>query len=130
MIQTLTVKLPSELYVRIKKRADDAQHSVEDEALELLAATMPDEPDRSFASLSLLDNAAVEQAARSRLSVEFAGELESLHLKQQREGLTAAESSRCAELIRAYERTMLIRAHAAVVLQKRGVDVSSLVARS
>ena len=129
MNQTLTVNLPGDLYVRIKKRADDAQRSVEDEAVELLAATVSAEPDSALASLDLLDNEAVERAARSRLAVELASELETLHLKQQREGLTAAESGRCAELVRAYERAMLVRAQAAAVLKKRGVDVSHLVAQ-
>jgi plasmid stability protein len=39
MSQTLTVQLPSELYVRIKERADYANRSVEEEAVEMLAAT-------------------------------------------------------------------------------------------
>ena len=129
MSQTLTVILPSELYVRIKKRADEAHRSVEDEAIELLAATVPAEAEQSFAALDLLDDAAVERAARSRLASELAAELESLHLKQQREGLTEAESARCSELVRAYERSMLMRAHAAALLKKRGVDVSPLVAQ-
>lgn len=39
MSQTLTVNLPSELYVRIKERAAHANRSVEEEAVEMLAAT-------------------------------------------------------------------------------------------
>jgi plasmid stability protein len=132
MSQTLTVNLPSELYVRIKKRADDAHRTVEDEAIELLAANVPAWDQFRVdiqQSLELLDTAAVERAAHSGLPVEFALELESLHFKQQREGLTDLESARCAELVRAYEQSMLVRAHAAALLKGRGVDVSNLVAR-
>jgi plasmid stability protein len=132
MSQTLTVNLPSELYVRIKKRADQANRSVEEEAIQLLAATAPaGQPGdaEAIASLQLLENESLERAARSHLAAEFAVELETLHFKQQRESLTNAEEIRCAELVRAYERSMLIRAHAAALLKKRGVDVSQLVAQ-
>jgi hypothetical protein len=132
MSQTLTVNLPSELYVRIKKRADQANRSVEEEAIELLAATadaaQPGDAE-TISSLQLLDNEALERAARSHLAAEFAAELETLHFKQQRETLTETEGVRCAELVRAYERSMLIRAHASALLKKRGVDVSQLVAQ-
>jgi plasmid stability protein len=132
MSQTLTVNLPSELYVRIKKRADQANRSVEEEAIELLAATADAAQlgdAETIASLQLLDNESLERAARSHLAAEFAAELETLHFKQQRETLKEAEGIRCAELVRAYERSMLIRAHAAALLKKRGVDVSQLVAQ-
>ncbi len=35
MSQTLTVNLPSDLYVRIKERADQAKRSIEEETLEM-----------------------------------------------------------------------------------------------
>ena len=41
MFQTLTVNLPGELYGRIKERAEASRRSVEDEAIELLATTVP-----------------------------------------------------------------------------------------
>ena len=124
MNQSLTVNLPSEIYVRIQKRAEEAHRSVEEQAVELLAASVPDEFDLSETALALLDNAAVERAARSGLAAELARELETLHLKQQREGLTELESARCIELVRAYERSMLLRAHAVALLKTRGIDVS------
>jgi plasmid stability protein len=127
MNQTLIVNVPSELYVRIKKRADEAHRSVEDEAVVLLQATVPTDLDQSLASLQLLDNAGLEKAARSRLADDVGAELETLHFKQQREGLSTTESTRCAELVRALERAMLVRANAAVLLKQRGVDVSHLV---
>ncbi len=122
MTQTLTVNLPSELYIRIKMRADEAHRSVEAEAAELLAATVPEKPNLQLAvdALELLDNKDLAQAARSRLATELSAELESLHFKQQREGLTEAESARCAELVHAYERSMLVRAQAAALLKERG----------
>jgi len=133
MSQLLTVNVPGELYLHIKKRADEARRSVEEEAALMLGATDPAADSsladvRQFvASLELLDNAGIERAARGRLAAELAAEIETLHLKQQREGLTDTERTRCTELVRAYERSMLIRAHAAALLKKRGVDVEGLV---
>jgi plasmid stability protein len=136
MTQSLTVELPTGLYTRIKMRAERANRSVEDEMVELLAATVPP-PDEmpagrreAEASLELLDNQALERAAQSRLADELAAELEMLHFRQQRSGLSEADSERCAELLRAYERSMLIRAQAATLLKQRGIDVSGMVAGS
>jgi len=51
-----------------------------------------------------------------------------LHLKRQREGLTATEAAEAAGLTRQYERVMLVRARAAALLRERGHDVTSPVA--
>src|SRR6188474_1264262 len=101
MSQSLTVNVPSELYRHIKKRADEARRSVEEEAAVMLGATGPSADSsladvRQFlASLELLDNAGIERAARGRLAAELAAEIETLHLKQQREGLMDTERTRC-----------------------------------
>jgi plasmid stability protein len=131
--QTLTLEIPSGLYTQLKRRAENANRSVEDETLELLAGSvsateeLPAELQQAIASLEFLDDEALGRAARSRLAVELAEELETLHFKQQREGLTTLESQRCNELVQAYERAMLVRAHAAVLLKRRGIDISVLV---
>ena len=127
MSQTLTVILPNEVYDFIKSRADEAHRSVEDEATELLKVNTPRNGattvsfDQSLASLELLDNVSVERAAKSHLASELATELESLHFKKQREGLSDQEAARSEYLVRAYEQAMLKRAYAAAVLKKRGI---------
>ena len=55
-----------------------------------------------------MDDAELWQAARSRLSEEASAQLEDLHFKRQREGLTEAEGRTLAELVGQYERSMLI----------------------
>src|SRR5207247_7254610 len=125
---------PSTLYQRLKKRAEQAERSVEDEMLEMLASYVPDgnelpaETQEALASLNTLNDESLGRAAENRLAAELSAELEMLHFKQQREGLSHAEAARCAELVRAYEKAMLIRAQAAVLLKKRGFDVTHLVA--
>jgi plasmid stability protein len=132
--QALTVQLPDNLYTRIKQRADQAHRSVEAELLDLLATAVPETDElpadlhQALTALESLDDEELWRAARGRLAVALAAELEALHLKRQREGLNESETQRCAELVRNYERAMLVRAQAIALLHQRGHNVSSLAA--
>jgi len=132
-IQDVTLRLPEPLFQRLKQRADQARHSVEDELLDVLAMAVPvvDElpPDlaEAVSSLATLDDESLWQAARNRMPVDAAEQLEQLHFKRQREGLTAAEVDEAAALLHRHERVMLVRARAAAMLKQRGHDVSVLL---
>lgn len=130
--QTVMVTLPDDVYQRLKVRAEHARHSVEEELLALAAAALDDEPipldiQEAVASLPVLDDAALWQAARSRLSPAESDEVEVLHFKQQREGLTDAEKQRLAGLMHQYEKALLIRSHALLLLKQRGQDITPLL---
>jgi plasmid stability protein len=131
--QTVTLNLPEPLYQRLRERAMEMRRSVEDEALEALIAAVPVATDlpadlaEAISPLAVLDDAALWQAARSRFPPEAAQQLEDLHLKRQREGLTEDETQVATALVRQYERVMLVRAQAAALLKQRGHDVSSLL---
>ena len=131
-IQPVTLNLPSALYNRLKRRADQTHRTVEAELLEVVATAVPvtDEIpadlEEAISPLSLLDDDALWQAARSHLPQEAADQLESLHLKRQREGLAETESQTLAGLVRQYERAMLVRSQSAALLKQRGHDVSNL----
>src|SRR5262245_41783569 len=131
--QTLTLQVPEVLFTRLKRRAEQANRTVEAETLDLLATAvpvaeeLPADLQQAIASLGSLDDEALWRAARSRLSAEAGAALEALHLKRQREGLTEVERHRLADLVRQYERAMLVRAEAAALLRQRGHDVSGLV---
>jgi hypothetical protein len=56
--------------------------------------------------------------------------MENLHLKRQREGLTEVEAQSLVGLVRQYERAMLVRAQATVLLKQRGHDVSELARKA
>jgi len=133
-VQSITVNLPSALYNRLKRRAEQTRRTVEAELLEVVATAVPiaDElpPDlaEAISPLALLDNEALWRAARSHLPAEAASQMEELHLKRQREGLSEAEQQTLAGLVRQYERAMLVRAQAAALLKQRGYDVSELIA--
>ena len=134
-VQPVTVQVPSVLYDRIKRRADQSHRPVEVELLDLVAISipggdeLPDDLAEAIASLTLLDDQALWRAARSRLAADIATRLEDLHRKRQREGLTGNETQEAEVLVRQYERIMLVRAQAAALLKDRGYDVSE-VARS
>lgn len=133
-VQSVTVDLPSALYRRIRRRAEQTHRSVEAELLDVVAAAvpvadeLPADLSEALSPLALLDDASLWRAARTRLPAETAEQMESLHLKRQREGLTEPEAQMLMGLVRQYERTMLVRAQAAVLLKQRGHDVSALLA--
>ena len=132
-VHPVTLDLPSTLYSRVKQRAEQAERSVEDELLDLLAGAIPasgESPDdlaEALAPLAMLDDAALWHAARSHLSAAAAARLEALHRKRQSEGLSDAESRTLTGLVRQYERAMLVRARAAALLKERGHNVAPLL---
>lgn len=132
MVESITLHIPTALYDRLKRRAEQAQHSVEAELLEVaIAATtdseLPASLNEALAQLALLDDAALWRVARSRFPLESAHQLEALNRKRQAEGLTRAENVTADSLLRNYERSMLVRAQAAALLKERGYDTSGLL---
>jgi plasmid stability protein len=132
--QSVTLALPDPLYERLRERAEQTRRSLEEEALEVLATAvpvdgaLPPEVAQAIESLDVLDDDVLWDAARSRLSADVCNELESLHLKQRRDGLADAETRQLAALVRQYEQHMLVRARAVALLKERGHDVSELLA--
>jgi plasmid stability protein len=134
-VQSITLNLPGPLYNRLKQRADQAHRTVEDELIEVVATAvpvgdeLPADLSEAISPLSLLDDDALWRAARTHLPVEAAAQMENLHLKRQREGLTETEAQILTSLVQQYERTMLVRAQAAALLKQRGYDVSELLSQ-
>jgi hypothetical protein len=134
-VEPITLNLPGHLYDRLKRRAEQSHRTVEAELMEVVAwavpvaEDLPDDLNETMTSLALLDDETLWRAARSHLPPETADQLERLHLKQQRDGLSGAEVQELARLMRQYERSMLVRAQAAALLNQRGHDVSELAPR-
>jgi plasmid stability protein len=133
-VQAVTVNLPSSLYERLVQRASRTRRTVEAELVEAVTTSLPDEPDElpadmaeAIAALHLLDDEALWRAAGTRLAPEKAADIEDLHLKRQREGLSASEAEALAAWMKEYTRIMLVRARAAALLKQRGHDVSALL---
>jgi hypothetical protein len=130
--QAVTLHVPEGLYRRVKQEADRTHRSVEEELLDVVAgavpgpATLPDDLATVVDQLTFLDDAALARAARSHLPRKAARRLESLHAKRQREGLDNGEPQELERLVRQYERSMLIRAHAMLLLKQRGHESTAL----
>ncbi len=130
--QSVTVRLPTVLYERLKQQAEETDRTIEAELLDVVATALPvkdklpPELTEVLAPLDLLDDGALWQAARSHLPGEAAEEMEALHRKRQRAGLTPSEAERLTHLVQQYERYMLVRAQAALLLQQRGHNISAL----
>ncbi|MGD9891343.1 MAG: Arc family DNA-binding protein [Dehalococcoidia bacterium] len=133
--RSLTIDFPDDLYDRVRRRAERAGRSVESELVDLVATALPEADELSpelmsdLESLRDLGDESLWQAARSHLAPEAAGQLELLNIKQQREGLTDQEQQTQSGLLHHYERAMLIRAEAAVLLKERGYDVAGLISK-
>src|SRR5262245_33177686 len=116
--ELFTVAVPDKLLARLRDRARRANRTVEAEMLDVLAEAIPAADDLPAAlqaaldALELLDDAALRRAFDARLSAEASAELESLTFKDRRAGLTPADEGRRRDLIRQYERAMLVRARA------------------
>jgi hypothetical protein len=78
-----------------------------------------------LAQMAYLNDAALWQAARSTMAPDQRARLAALHDKQQRSGLNAAEQAEEQALLDLYRETLLVRAHAAVLLEQRGYDVTN-----
>ena len=126
------MNLPGPLYERLAKRATKAHRTIEAELVDAVA-TLPDESDElpvdmaeAIAALHLLADEELWRAARQSLAPEKASEIEELHHKRQRDGLSASEIEALAMLMKEYTRIMLVRARSAALLKQRGYDVSEL----
>lgn len=88
--------------------------------------SLPQELQDDLDQLAFLTDDELWHVAHTALSAKDHEQMEALLQKQQRTGLNASELAEAESLADRYERTMLVRAKAAVLLKARGHDVSSL----
>lgn len=129
----LQLNVPEPIYRRLATRAVQSRRSVEAETIEVLNALAPVEGELEMeladisTVLSVLDRDALQRTAGEWLPEEVSARIESLHLKKQRDGLTEPEAEELGRLMRQFDRHVLIRAQAAVLLKERGEVVSGMV---
>ncbi len=140
----VTVSVPKQLYNRLQQQALQKQHSLEDELLEIATTTefttgngsgKMQEKDNISPELRTEINAmanfsdkALWKAARSRLPIKEANRIRDLNYIHQKVGyLSPEEIQEQTELMHRYDRSMLVRAHAAVLLKQRGHNIDVLV---
>jgi hypothetical protein len=128
--QAVTIHLPDTLYERMRHAAQMQQRPLEKFVLDAVMAgaplldDLPPELADEMAALALLNDTALWRVARRTLSSDQQGQLDMLLQKKGRGELSPEEQSLLDEMLAEYEQVMLTRAHAAVLLQQRGYDVS------
>jgi hypothetical protein len=128
----ITLKLPEPIYERYKEQAEHSRRSVEDELLEVVSEAAPakglaPELAKEITTMSLLSDKALWKVARSRMPAKALTQLRQLNHKQQKEGrasLTQEETQILNQLGEEYDRYLVLRSHAVMLLKKRGFDVS------
>lgn len=127
---TVTIRLPKVFYERMRQAAQIQQRSLEEILLEAaitgtpLLDDLPPELTDEMAALALLNDAALWRVARRTLPAKKQERLDALLQKKEQGKLLSEEQQILDELLAEYERVVLARAHAAVLLKQRGYDVS------
>lgn len=129
-VQEITLRLPVEILQQIERAAAHAHRPVDDILVEAViaaaptAGTLADDAQSALAQMAYLNDAALWQAARATMSADQRQRLEDLHDKQQRDGLTDEEQTEDGALLDLYRGTLLVRARAALLLKRRGYDIT------
>src|SRR5437763_6701051 len=133
---TVTLTLPPAVYDELQQRARQHQRRLEEEAaLTLTAAVgagdaLPAELAAAIDALATLDDEALWRVSQSQPTVEDGILLDALVDKRRRQGLTASEERRLAELVDRHDRVMVLRAEALARLHAHGFDVGERVAHA
>ena len=130
--QALTLNIPDHLYQHLKQRAEGTHRPIEAEALDLLrnateARGVSAELQDLQEAMAHLSDEELWDAARNSLAREATEALQRLRAKRKRAGLTLAEWQRRDDLLRQYDRGILIRSRAMLLLKERGYDISALL---
>jgi hypothetical protein len=131
--QQVTITLPEIIYQRVKRRSQLMQRSVADELVAVVTASLPDQetlpPDieQELSALDLFTDEELWRAARLTAPADKTERMQVLVEKQQLEGLTEWEKQEAAVLSHFFNRVMLVRAKAAVLLKERGHDIDQLL---
>jgi hypothetical protein len=126
----IVLNLPGPLYQRVRRTAENLRRSVEDVLLDSVATALPpltglpDEVSDDLVSLAFLNDRALWEAARSALPAEHHRRMDDLLAKKGQNRLTTEEEQVLDRLVNEYEVLVLRRSQAAVLLQRRGYDMS------
>ncbi len=129
------ITISENLYHALEKQAQAAQRTVDDIAQETLsrhlASPIPVEDDlppllqMELQAMEKLSDVALWSLARTVMPSAERGELSALNLTAQERPLRASEQARQQTLLTLYDEVILRRAHAAMLLQVRGHDMSN-----
>jgi hypothetical protein len=128
-VQTITLRLPEPLYRTARQIAQVTKRPIETVLQDSLSAVLPPlddvEPNEAaeLARLALLDDAALWGEARTLMTRVEQTELQDLLDRQGSKALTTVEQARLRELMHVYGQLMVRKAHAYLLLARRGYRV-------
>lgn len=130
-VQTVTVDLPTTLYNRLKRRAEQSQRPIEAEIIDAVAGALPADDDlppelsRQVAALAAADDETLWQMLRGTFPRKKSARLESLNLQRQAGEWNDELAQEAEQLATELEDYMFLRAQAMAVLMQRGYDLST-----
>ena len=128
--QTVTLSLPSLLYQKVQRLAQTLRRPIEDVLVDAVAtalpplAGLPSELTHDLDGLAFLNDDELWRIARSTLSTEHYQQMDDLLVRKGQAQLVAAEQQNLDRLLDEYQSLILRRGQAAVLLQRRGHDMS------
>jgi hypothetical protein len=129
--RTITLDMPEALYERVQHAAATLKRRVEEVLLDVVATALPPLDDLpkdiadDLAALPFLNDAALFQVAKSAVSPALHAEMTSLLDRKGSGEIAPAEQGRLDDLVREHEVLALRRAQAALLLRRRGYDMSN-----
>jgi hypothetical protein len=127
--QTVTLKLPELLYRSARQVAEATKQPLEAILTDSIARTMlplddvPPEEAAELAKLASLDDASLWREARATMNPVDQAMMHELLDRQGANELTLAEHARLQDLLDVYGRLMVHKAHAYLLLARRGYRV-------
>jgi len=130
--KTITITLPTPIYSRVERQSQLMQRSIAEELIAVVTEywqkeVLADDIEQTLAQLDLLTDSELWQSAQIAVSSENTESMQELVEKQQRDGLTASENQQAQLLSHLFNRIMLVRAKAAILLKRRGYDISPII---
>ena len=131
MTLSVTIELPSFVQQQMERRAQAEARSVADLIRELVlqnwqtSPRLPDNVEIELAALPNLSDEALWVLARTTLTAGEQSTLAALNHKAKTTKLTSAEEARLTTLLDLYDRALVRRAQAAVILQQRGHNLQN-----
>ena len=135
MTISITIDLPDLVATRLESVASRQHRSISEMMAEVMGTwslnefsavpKLPDDVEAELATFTGLSDGILWILARSTLSTRQQEELSLLNHKAQQQPLSKLEQEHQQKLIDAYDRMMIRRAQAAMILKRRGYDLSN-----
>lgn len=130
-IQPFTLNLPNNLFEQIRRLAHKFQKTEQDILLDAISTALPPlggiapQLGDELAQLTFLNDAALWRIARSRQPEEEYNQMDELLARKGQGKITATEEQTLDQLVEQSQHLVLNRGQAAVLLKRRGYDLSN-----